>query len=268
VIPSLAATGFEPAFAEARRIVSLVPSLTEALFRLGLGDRVVGVTDYCVEPPEALATRASVGGTKDADPEKIATLAPDLVIANHEENTRRVVDRLRGLGLRVWVTYPRTVAEGAGLLAAMARLGASDERIAAVVAPVQAAVEEAEALDRADGTPVFCPIWKDPWMTVGADTYIHDMLSLCGGRNVFADRGDRRYPIVDEAAIEAAAPAVILLPSEPYAFGEAERDGLLAGATPAARDARVHLIDGARLSWYGPRIAEAIRALVPLLASG
>ena len=104
-------------------------------------------------------------------------------------------------------------------------------------------------------------------MGVGADTFIHDLLVLCGGDNVFADREDRRYPIVREAEIVAAAPECVLLPDEPYAFAEKDRDELLATDCAAARAGRVHLIDGTLVSWYGPRIAEAIQVLAKFFAS-
>ena len=247
------------------RIVSLVPSLTEALFALGLGERVVGVTDWCVHPADKVAALPKVGGTKDANLEAIVALAPDLVIANHEENTRRVVEKLGAAGLAVWVTYPRTVREGATLLRELAALGATPAAIAAVVAPVEEAVARAEAepLDRP--TRVFCPIWRDPWMAVGRDTYIHSMLELCGGANVFADRGDRRYPIVALEDVEAAAPEVILLPDEPYAFGPRDAKELARLSVPAARDGRIHCIDGTLVSWYGPRIRPGLDALRSLL---
>ena len=159
------------------RIVSLVPSLTEALFALGLGDRVVGVTDWCVHPAERVAALPKLGGTKDVNVAAIVALAPDLVIANHEENTRRVVEKLRAAGLVVWVTYPRSVREAVTLLRELAGLGAAPEAIAAVVAPVEAAVARAEAAPIARRVRVFCPIWRDPWMAVGRDTYIHDVLA-------------------------------------------------------------------------------------------
>ncbi|MEZ4332391.1 MAG: helical backbone metal receptor [Myxococcota bacterium] len=261
-----------------RRIVSLVPSLSEALVRIGLGDRVVGVTAYCVEPPEAFEGLARVGGTKDADVGAILALTPDLVIANQEENTPRVVRKLADAGIDVWVTYPRTVRAGAELLAELAALGAPPAAARAVLAPIRAAIEAAEGVRdrrRAAGerpVRVFCAIWRDPWMSVGSDTYIHDLIALCSGANVFAETPDgapnrRRYPIVSRAAIEAAAPEVILLPSEPYAFAELDRIDLLGLDCPAARAGRVHLIDGTLVSWYGPRIAESIRVLGPLLAN-
>ncbi len=271
-----------------RRIVSLVPSLSEALVALGLGDRLVGVTGYCVHPAGAFDGLARVGGTKDADVEAIAGLAPELVIANQEENTERVVGRLAERGIPVWLTYPRTVEEGARLLEALARLGASPEAVREVVWPVREAVDAAVARRRAARGPrprVFCPIWRDPWMTVGRDTYIHDLLELCGAENVFAEpvepgatdgvgsagRGagssDRRYPIVDLERIVAARPDVVLLPDEPYAFGERDRAELAALDLPAARSGRLHLIDGTLVSWYGPRIAQAIRVLAGFFAT-
>jgi ABC-type Fe3+-hydroxamate transport system substrate-binding protein len=244
-----------------RRIVSLVPSLTEALFELGLGGRVVGVTDWCVHPRAGVAPLPKVGGTKTPNLQAIRALAPDLVIANREENRRRDVERLAQDGIEVWVTYPRTVREGAELLAELATLGACEERTRAVVDPVLRAVEEAEARPAAPRPRVFCPIWRNPWMTVGADTYAHDLIRLCGGENVFAERGDRRYPLVSEEAIVAAAPEVVLLPDEPYRFDERDAHELQGWDLPAARERRIHAIDGTWVSWYGPRIRGAIETL-------
>ncbi len=276
------------------RIVSLVPSLSEALVALGLGLRLVGVTKYCVHPAGAFDALPKLGGTKDADVERIRAMRPDLVIANREENTERVVRKLAACEIDVWVTYPRTVGEGAALLAELAELGASDDARARVVEPVREAVARAEAKRAAaasepaspDPRPaVFCPIWRDPWMTIARDTYVHDMIELCGGRNLAADgladtpstppapgvaaaaRAKRRYPIVALEAVLAAGPDVILLPDEPYAFDAGDRAALLRRDCPAARAGRIHLIDGTLVSWYGPRIAEAIRVLGEIFAN-
>jgi ABC-type Fe3+-hydroxamate transport system substrate-binding protein len=245
------------------RIVSLVPSITESLFALGLGPRVVGVTDWCVFPAEAVAGLPKLGGTKDPDVAAITALAPDLVIANREENTRRVVERLQGAGVRVWVTYPRTVREAVVLLRELAALGAP--AAVEVVDAVEAAVAEAEAARPAAPVRVFCPIWRDPWMSVGADTYAHDILALSGGANVFADHPGRRYPRVSLAEVEAAAPEVVLLPDEPYPFGPRDVEELGRLDTPAGREGRIHCIDGTWVSWYGPRIRPALAALRRLL---
>ena len=252
-----------------RRIVSLVPSVTEALFALGLGERVVGVTDWCVHPADGVASLPKLGGTKDPDVAAVVRLAPDLVLANREENTRRSVEALRAAGLTVRVDYPRTVADGVSLLAELHGLGASAGAWQSVVEPAQRALEAARRADHRRRGPrvrVFCPIWRNPWMGVSGDTYIHDLLVLCGGENPWAGAG-RRYPILDRPAIERAGPEVILLPDEPHAFGEAERRELLGWDLPAARNGRVHLIDGTWVSWYGPRIPQAIERIRSLLSS-
>lgn len=247
------------------RIVSLVPSLTEALFDLGLGDRVVGVTRWCVHPAAGVARLPKVGGTKDTDVAAVVALAPDLVIANHEENTRRTVEALEAAGIAVWVTYPRTVAEGAAILRQLAELGADPHILRAVVEPVEQAVADAAQTLPAIPVRVFCPIWRDPWMSVGADTYADALLRLCGGANVFAERRERRYPIVSLDDVVTAAPEVILLPDEPYAFGPRDVAELRELSTPAADAGRIHCIDGTWVSWYGARIRPALAAIRRLL---
>lgn len=249
-----------------RRVVSLVPSLTEALFWLGLGAHLVGVSDWCVHPAEAVAKLPKLGGTKTPAIARILALAPDLVIANREENRRRDVEKLEAAGIPVWVTYPRSVRDGVALLRELAELGAASGAQPARVDPIEAAVAAAELARPARPVRVFCPIWKSPWMSVGGDTYAHDLLVLCGGENVFEQRGGRRYPIVKLQDIVAAAPEVILLPDEPYAFGPRDAAELSALAVPAAAQGRIHLIDGTLVSWYGPRIQRAIETLRPLLA--
>jgi ABC-type hemin transport system substrate-binding protein len=245
----------------ATRIVSLVPSVTESLFCLGLGDRIVGITDWCVHPSDRVSGLPRVGGTKDPSVRRILELEPDLVIANREENRKRTVVALRAAGVDVWVSDPRTVQDAVALLYELAELGATAEAIESVVRPVEETVRAAEEQRPAHGLPVFCPIWKKPWMAVGGDTYASSLLELCGGANVFADRGDRRYPLVEIEQIVAAAPEVILLPSEPYDFGPRDVLELAALTLPAARNGRIHLIDGTLVSWYGPRIEPAIATI-------
>jgi len=251
--------------------VSLVPSLSEACFSVGLGPHVVGVTRWCVHPASGLAGLARVGGTRDPDVEAIAALAPDLVIANREENPRRRVEALERRGLRVWVTDVRDVAGGVALMRSLAALSPHAGMARAALEPVERAVAEARGrvVREARRPRVFCPIWRDPWMAVGGDTYASDLITLSGGRNVFgdgADHGDRRYPRVGIDEIVSAQPDVILLPDEPYAFGAADVRELEALDIPAARSGRIHPIDGTWVSWYGPRIAPAIRSVGLLLA--
>lgn len=248
-----------------RRIVSLIPSTTETLCRLGLADALVGVTVYCREPADVVRTKPRVGGEKDPDLAKIRALAPDLVVANVEENRREHVETLRAWGIAVWVTYPRTVADGIRMIRELGALTATETRAAAMAGALDALIAEvAAATARRPPVPVFYAIWREPWMTVGRDTYVHDMLRLCGGASVFADHPDR-YPTVTLDDVAARRPAVILLPDEPFRFRRAHRADFAPYAdVPAVRDGRVHLVDGKPFSWHGPRIADALRTIPPL----
>jgi ABC-type Fe3+-hydroxamate transport system substrate-binding protein len=249
-----------------RRIVSLVPSITETLCRLGLADALVGITVYCVEPREVVSTKTRIGGEKDPDLEKIRGLEPDLVIANIEENLRDHVDTLRSWSIPVWVTYPRTVAEGIGLIAELGSVTGTEASAHAMLSDIEPLYER--VVKSAAWRPpvaVFYPIWRGPYMTINRDTYIHDMLRVCGGRNVFADRPER-YPTVTLDEVAAQRPAVILLPDEPFRFRRAHLADFAGYAdVPAVRDGRIHLVDGKPFSWHGPRIADALRRLPGLI---
>jgi ABC-type Fe3+-hydroxamate transport system substrate-binding protein len=248
-----------------RRIVSLVPSITEILFALGVGDAIVGCTIYCTQPPEGVATKTRIGGEKNPKLELIRDLGTDLVIANVEENLREHVETLRGWGIEVHVVYPRTVVEGIALVRELGEVVGAAARGAALAEDLEArhARTRAALAGRAPAR-VFCPIWRHPYMTLSRDTYVHDMLATCGGANVFAD-APKRYPEVSLDEVAAAAPDVILLPDEPYRFRRVHAADF--EPYPALRAARVRFVDGKLLSWYGPRIGEALETLPGLLAA-
>ena len=249
-----------------RRIVSLVPSITEILFALGVGDAVAGCTIYCTHPPEGVAAKARVGGEKNPALEAIRALGADLVIANVEENLREHVLALRGWGIPVYVTYPRTVADGVRLVRELGAVTGAAERGTAIADALEADLARALAA-RGSGARarVFCPIWRRPYMAVGGDTYANDMLSVCGGDNVFAGAA-RRYPTVTLEDVAAAAPDVILLPDEPYRFRRVHvEDFAPFPDMPAVARGKIHLVDGKLLTWYGPRIGAALRELGALL---
>jgi len=252
-----------------RRVVSLVPSITELLFTLGLGDAVVGCTVYCTQPPEGVAAKTRIGGEKNPNLDLIRELAPDLVVANVEENVRAHIDTLRGWGIPVYVTYPRTVADGVQLIRDLGRVGGAVERGAEIAGALEA--QRAETCARQAGRArarVFCPIWRKPYMTINRDTYIHDVLATCGGENVFAGLPSR-YPEVTPADVARARPDVIVLPDEPFRFRRAHlADFAGHPEIPALREGRVHLIDGKLLSWYGPRMAQALAELPVILRGG
>jgi ABC-type Fe3+-hydroxamate transport system substrate-binding protein len=275
-----------------QRVVSLVPSITESLFDLNLGDRLVGITDYCVHPAAKVVGLARVGGTKNPNVAQIIDLRPDLVIANREENRREDVEALDAAGVPVWVTFPRTVPDVFNLLWNLMYLFEETSMVPRVRLIEQTYDWVQNASETRTGPPcrVFVPIWWEPLMTFNADTYAHDLLRVCGGTNVFADRvrqfplaadqgeaealpaddprvaeRDTRYPRVTLEEVVQAQPDIILLPNEPFAFDETHR-AIFAGLdVPAAHSGRIHLVDGSLLTWHGTRIAYALDRIPPLL---
>lgn len=276
-----------------RRVVSLVPSTTESLFDLGLEVFLVGRTDFCTRPKDRVQQVPSVGGTKDPDLDKIRELKPELVLANQEENTERVVRSLEAEGIPTRVSFPKTVCEAIADLRWLASLFASPRALRQVDL-LERAVEWAGASRPNEPASVFCPIWRAApaerpawWMTFNRDTYPHDLLELCGGRNVFGNRErryplaadlgkapsqevpqrDLRYPRVDLEEIREARPQVLLLPDEPFAFDETDLKSLIAllPEVPAVRDGRLRPVEGSLLFWHGTRMARALQALPTLL---
>ena len=259
------ALGREHVFSEPpERIVSLVPSITETLFALGLGARVVGVTDFCVHPEEGVRQKPRVGGTKNPSRERIQGLAPDLVLANKEENRQRDIERLEAAGVRVFVTYARTLGEAIEEIRTLAVLMRVEARAEPILLEVEQAWAAARALVSEPRPRVVALIWKGPYMAVGGDTFAHNMIVQSGGTNPFAD-APRRYPRIDAERLAAARPDVILLPTEPYAFEEPDRLELLRLDCPAAHAGRIHILEGELLSWYGPRMGRALRVLSDLI---
>lgn len=224
------------------RVVSLVPSLTEAIAATER-QALVGATDWCTHPVDLDVAR--VRGTKNVDWHRVVGLRPDLVVANKEENREVDVRRLRDAGVPVWVTVIEDVGQA---LASMRRL--FDEALGwGVPAWLTAASSVWEAPAPAPRARVAVPIWRDPWMVVGARNYTSDLLARAGYRNVFAEHPGR-YPHVDLAEIDGAGADLVLLPDEPYSFSES--DGPEAFALTPTR-----LVSGRLLTWYGPAMLEA-----------
>ena len=277
-----------------KRVVSLVPSLTESMFDLGFGDSLVGITDCCTNPKDSVDAVPHIGSPKTPRIQEILALKPDLVLADWEENTRASVAELDAAGLAVWVTYPSTVRESMEILWTLSRLFKS-----------QMAQIKLQTLDltldwtisaMAERPPVryFCPVWYDQngasqrwWMTFNRFTYCHDLLGLFGLQNVFADRkrrypleadlglapaeavdgADTRYPRVSLDELRGEAIDLILLPDEPYRFDEDQRTLLqdLLVDTLAVHNGRVLLVDGSLITWHGTRLAKALRELPAIL---
>jgi ABC-type Fe3+-hydroxamate transport system substrate-binding protein len=243
------------------------------------------VTDYCIYPAEGVARLPKLGGTKNPDIAKIIALQPDLVMMNSEENRRQDADALKAAGIPVWITQPNTVKEALDFLWVI-----MDVFEAALMVQRIRQIEinyEWTLGVTADSTPkrAFVPIWRDPWMTFNRETYIHDMLRICGAENVFADRERRyplkadlgqaepippedrdvRYPRITLEEVVTTQPEIVLLPSEPFNFTQNDADEIARLDIPAAKNKRIHLVDGTLLSWHGTRIALALRDLPPLI---
>lgn len=238
-----------------QRIVSLVPNLSEALWFWGVAPRLVGVTDWCVSPPDAFDHCVRVRGTKNPDIEAIAALEPDLVVVNTDENREVDVERLRARGLAVYVT---AVADAPSAAASLARLG----RAVHAQGPAQHTADQlltalSQHRPRHEGVlpRVAVPIWRDPWMTIGHDTVVGELLVELGFALV---PPSERYPRVELADLDDAD--LVLLPDEPYAFGPDDRTELLARVPGRA----VRLCDGQALTWWGPRTPAMIRELAEL----
>jgi ABC-type Fe3+-hydroxamate transport system substrate-binding protein len=268
---------------EPERVVSLVPSDSYNLVLLGAGPRLVGRTAYCVEPAADLETVTVVGGTKNADVERVIALEPDLVIANQEENRRHDIDALERAGVPVLLSFPTTVAAGLDHVVRLAALFPSCAELSAPpLAEATATLERRQAVDEPP-IATFVPIWMDPLMTIHGDTFISDALALAGGCNVFADRerryplaadlGEReavasegrdlRYPRVTFDEVVARAPDLVLLPDEPHEFSAADAE--VFRALPMA-PLGVHFCNGRDLMWYGLRAVEGLERIARLVA--
>jgi ABC-type Fe3+-hydroxamate transport system substrate-binding protein len=244
------------------RIISLVPSLTEALFSFGVGEKVVGRTRYCLWPPRAVGKVPTVGGTKKVDVRRAFELEPDLIVAVKEENARENVEELEEAGVPIFIGAPEDVAGAIRLLRELAER-VEAPRTEAVLDPIERVYGRLKNGVVRGAPLVFVPIWKKPYMSVGSDTYVHDVLEMCGGENICSDA--TRYPIITLKGVEAAQPEVILLPDEPYPFSAEDLEDFYALDVPAIHADRIHLVDGKLLTWYGPRMASSLVQLSALL---
>ncbi|MCS6844771.1 MAG: helical backbone metal receptor [Caldilineales bacterium] len=242
-----------------QRVVSLVPSQTELLLDLGLGDRLVGRTRFCVHPADQVSRVAVVGGTKQINFATVERLQPDLIVGNKEENERETILRLAER-YPVWLSDVVTLDDALAMIRQVGRLVGEAERADALAEEV---AQRLAALPRVQPPRrVAYLIWRKPWMAAGGHTFINSMLAHCGLVNVFAGPELGRYPQVSLEALAAAQPELVFLSSEPYSFRERHRLELQA-ALPAST---VMLVDGEMFSWYGSRLRLAADYLARLVA--
>lgn len=244
-----------------QRIISLVPSQTELLHDLGLGDRVVGITKFCIHPEEWFRNKPRIGGTKKVDLEKVRALQPDLIIGNKEENERADIEALEK-EFPVWMSDVDDLGSALDMIRHIGVLTGPTARAEEIASGIADAFAGLQPLPR----PVRAAylIWRKPYMAVGKGTFINDMLERCGLINVFADHD--RYPeLVEKDGSPGGFPAgteLVLLSSEPYPFKEVHAEELRA-VLPYAR---FECVDGEPFSWYGSRLLGSVPYFKALLA--
>ena len=259
------AAGVRHAVAPDARIVSLVPSITETLFALGLGPSVIGRTGFCIHPQDAVQAVPKVGGTKDVNLKKLRALRATHVIVNIDENDLPVVDAIREFVPHVIVTHPNAPQDNLALFRLLGAVFDANEPAEAMCAQLQHELDLCAARDWPPQRVLYL-VWKDPWMTVAADTYIARTLALVGGQVPHPPggwSGAARYPVVE---LDEWVPRVdrVLLSSEPYAFRQVDVQSL----QTRWPDTWVELVDGEMMSWYGARAIEGLRWLRAFATSG
>ena len=230
------------------RIISIVPSQTELLFHLSLADEVAGITKFCKHPDEWFRNKIKVGGTKQVKMDVIHQLKPDLIIANKEENVKEQVEELEK-DYPVWVSDVNNLDDAYKMIWSIGDVTGKLPAAQRLISTIRFEFSQLEPSVHKLKTAYL--IWKDPYMTVGGDTFIHSMLEAAGLENVFA--GKTRYPEVSMDELEAIKPDLLLLSSEPYPFRQKHIDEWQQ-FLPATK---IILADGEMFSWYGSRLQYA-----------
>lgn len=231
-----------------RRIVSLVPSQTELLYTLGLEEEVVGLTKFCIHPPHWRKEKQVIGGTKKFKLDRIRALQPDLIIGNKEENYQEGIEALEQ-EFPVWMSDIFTLDDALEMMQELGRLTRREDKAAALAKEIADGFASLEPLPLVDALYF---IWQKPYMAVGGNTFIDEMLHRCGFRNLLSGRS--RYPELSEEDIRKLNPRLLLLSSEPYPFKEKH----IAQFQAFCPDAQVLVVDGEMFSWYGSRLLQAV----------
>jgi iron complex transport system substrate-binding protein len=231
-----------------RRIISLVPSITQTICDLGCGDKLVGRTKFCIEPETALQQVPIVGGTKKVDVEKILALRPDIVLCNKEENTSEIFEVL-SREVPVWVSDVITLDDNERMISQLGAITGANETAAEISKQIRGSLELVKG--KMSEKKALYLIWKDPYMTIGCDTFIHHVLQHLGFVNVAGSL--RRYPAFEPLESTFESPDYILLSSEPYPFSLRH----VADWEAFYPEAKVLTVDGAFFSWYGSKMSGA-----------
>ncbi|MFT5183636.1 MAG: ABC-type Fe3+-hydroxamate transport system substrate-binding protein [Flavobacteriales bacterium] len=242
----------------AKRIVSVVPSQTELLFDLGLDEEIIGVTKFCIHPQQKVCLKHNVGGTKNLRLEAIANLTPDLVIANKEENTEADINWLMDR-FPVYVSDIENVNEALRMIEDIGVLVGQTDQAKTMSQSIASSFELIETNSRHKSVYL---IWKNPYMAVGANNYINDLMSVCGFDNLLGMH-DSRYPELSIADMQRLKPELVFLSSEPFPFKD-EHAKALSKILP---ESKIILVDGEMFSWYGSRMKLAANYMQKLINS-
>ncbi len=230
------------------KIVSLVPSITELLFSLGLEDRVAGITKFCVHPKHWLETKTIVGGTKNVNLGKLSALQPDLVICNKEENTKEQVEKIAETA-NVFVTDISTLEDALEMIINIGVLTNTSDEAKQMAEQITLLFDElGQFMENKKIFRASYMIWKNPAMVTGGDTFIHEMMERCNLKNVFNQ--ETRYPEISIEELRRIDPRVLLLSTEPFPFKDLDVEEFQKNF-PATK---VLLADGEMFSWYGSRL--------------
>ena len=240
-----------------KRIISIVPSQTELLFDLGLDDSVVGITKFCIHPASWFKTKNRVGGTKKLNIDKIKALKPDLIIANKEENEKEQIKELQQL-FPVWTSDIATLENSLEMISSIGEITNTGNQSNQLIQEIKNEFKRLKP-DKAKGLSVMYLIWRDPYMSIGTDTFIHDMLTRCGFKNSLIKVC--RYPIISNDEMKSNKPDLIFLSSEPYPF-KGKHIAELLELSPMSN---VVLVDGEFFSWYGSRLRYAPKYFIDLI---
>lgn len=239
-----------------QRIVSLVPSQTELLAHLGLEEQVVGVTRFCELPEHWREEKTIVGGTKQVDVETVRELNPDFILANHEENTAEDVEALDDIA-PVFVTAVKTVPEALDMIRTVGALTDTSNQTSTLAGRI---ISRFSSLPDFSSLRAVYLIWREPYMTVGGDTFIHDVMARGGFENAFGDQ--TRYPEVSLEEIAAQKPDVVFCSTEPFPFHKKET--FTADLRDHLPETPIEIVDGKVFSWYGSRLLKTPPALKAL----
>ena len=240
-----------------KRIISLVPSQTELLFDLDLEAETIGITKFCVHPKAWFKTKEKVGGTKTVKIDTVHKLMPDLIIANKEENVKEQIEEL-AKDFPVWLTDVNNFDDALKMITDIGALTCKSAAANTLISNISKGFKAIYKMDKPVKTAYL--IWRRPYMTVGGDTFVNDMLNQCGFQNIFADK--TRYPQINMAQLPTANCQLLLLSSEPYPFKQKHIDEL----SNQLPNTKIILADGEFFSWYGSRMLQAPAYFQELIA--